>query len=81
MNGAVHAARAAFAWNAAWRTMEAQQRGRIMMKWADLIERDADQLAVHSPPPYALIICLIEGIREAQGHRTRSISYEILEIA
>jgi len=41
---AVAAARAAFELGSAWRTMDASNRGRLMNKLADLIERDFDNL-------------------------------------
>lgn len=41
---AVHAAREAFD-RGPWRTMRASERGRILYRLADLIERNADQLA------------------------------------
>ena len=42
---AVAAARAAFKRGSEWRTMDASQRGRLMTKFADLMARDAEQLA------------------------------------
>ncbi|XP_078621849.1 aldehyde dehydrogenase 1A1-like isoform X1 [Branchiostoma floridae x Branchiostoma japonicum] len=42
---AVAAARAAFKLGSPWRTMDASQRGRLMQKLADLIERDRVYLA------------------------------------
>ena len=43
---AVAAARQAFAYGAPWRTMNASERGRLMYKWADAIERDIEYIAV-----------------------------------
>ncbi|KAL8618868.1 Aldehyde dehydrogenase [Nucella lapillus] len=42
---AVAAARAAFAFSAPWRTMDASQRGRIINKFADLLDRDLEYIA------------------------------------
>jgi acyl-CoA reductase-like NAD-dependent aldehyde dehydrogenase len=42
---AVKAAREAFKLGSPWRTMDASQRGRLLYKLADLIERDKDYLA------------------------------------
>lgn len=42
---AVAAARAAFKLGSPWRTMDASQRGKLINKLADLIERDASYLA------------------------------------
>ena len=36
----------AFKLGSPWRTMDASQRGRLLYKVADLIERDLDYLAV-----------------------------------
>ncbi|CAG2179854.1 unnamed protein product, partial [Oppiella nova] len=41
---AVAAARNAFKRNSVWRSMDASQRGRLIFKLADLIERDIDYL-------------------------------------
>lgn len=43
---AVKAARDAFKLGSPWRTMDASQRGRLLSKLADLLERDADYIAV-----------------------------------
>ncbi|KAL0882271.1 hypothetical protein ABMA27_000800 [Loxostege sticticalis] len=42
---AVAAAKAAFARNSEWRLMDASQRGRILNKFADLVDRDCAYLA------------------------------------
>ncbi|XP_045488339.1 aldehyde dehydrogenase 1A1-like [Pieris rapae] len=42
---AVSAAKAAFHRNSEWRLLDASQRGRILCKFADLVERDAKYLA------------------------------------
>lgn len=42
---AVQAANDAFKFGSEWRRMDASARGRLMNKWADLIERDANYLA------------------------------------
>ena len=47
---AVKAARAAFQLGSPWRRMDASDRGRLLYRLADLIERDRTYLAV-SPPP------------------------------
>ena len=43
---AVKAATEAFKLGSPWRTMDASQRGNLLYKVADLIERDSDYLAV-----------------------------------
>lgn len=43
---AVKAATEAFKLGSTWRTMDASQRGHLLYKVADLIERDLDYLAV-----------------------------------
>lgn len=42
---AVAAARSAFNYGSEWRTMNASNRGRLMYKWADAIERDIHYIA------------------------------------
>ncbi len=42
---AVAAAKKAFARGSVWRRMDASERGRLLNKLADLIERDSDYLA------------------------------------
>lgn len=46
MDKAVQAAKEAFKLGSPWRTMDASQRGQLLYKLADLIERDLDYLAV-----------------------------------
>ncbi len=46
MDKAVKAAREAFKLGSKWRTMDASQRGRLLNKFADLLLRDIDYLAV-----------------------------------
>lgn len=48
---AVKAARAAFQLGSPWRRMDASDRGRLLNRLADLIERDRTYLAVSSQPP------------------------------
>jgi len=45
VDAAVAAARAAFKLGSAWRTMDASERGRLLNKLADLVERDIQYLA------------------------------------
>lgn len=45
VNKAVKAARAAFKLGSTWRTMDASVRGKLLFKFADLIERDQEYLA------------------------------------
>ena len=45
VNLAVKAARAAFATKSAWRRMSAAERGKLLYKLADLMEKHADELA------------------------------------
>ncbi|XP_065915953.1 aldehyde dehydrogenase, mitochondrial-like [Dysidea avara] len=42
---AVKAAKEAFRWNSPWRKLDASERGRLLNKLADLIERDREYLA------------------------------------
>ena len=46
MDLAVKAARDAVKLGSPWRKMDASQRGRLMYKLADLIDRDAEYIAV-----------------------------------
>lgn len=48
---AVKAARDAFQWGSPWRRMDASDRGRLLNRLADLIERDRTYLAVSSQLP------------------------------
>lgn len=45
---AVQAARLAFSLGSVWRRMDASERGRLLDKLADLVERDRAVLAVSS---------------------------------
>ena len=58
VNLAVKAARAAFAPKSPWRRMSAAERGRLLHKLADLIEKNADELAqleaLDNGKPYAV---------------------------
>ena len=45
---AVEAAATAFKLGSPWRTMDASERGRLLYKLADLVERDLNYLAVSS---------------------------------
>ena len=57
MENAVAAAKEAFKRGAPWRTMDASQRGRILYKYADLMERDREYLAVSFIVIHALHDC------------------------
>lgn len=46
MDKAVQAARLAFSPGSVWRRMDASERGRLLAKLADLVERDSVYLAV-----------------------------------
>lgn len=46
---AVQAARLAFSLGSVWRKMDASERGRLLSKLADLVERDSVYLAVSHP--------------------------------
>lgn len=46
VDAAVQAARQAFKLGSTWRTMDASQRGLLLLKLADLIDRDRNYLAV-----------------------------------
>lgn len=48
---AVKAAQAAFQLGSPWRRMDASDRGRLLNRLADLIERDRTYLAVSFQPP------------------------------
>src|SRR5579864_2395717 len=45
VNKAVHAARAAFATKSPWRRMSAAERGKLLNRLADLVEKHSDELA------------------------------------
>lgn len=49
MDLAVNAAVDAFKFGSPWRRMDASERGHLLYKLADLIERDAGYLAVSKP--------------------------------
>ena len=49
MDKAVTAAKEAFKPGSPWRTMDASERGKLLFKLADLIERDKDYYAVSVP--------------------------------
>lgn len=46
MDKAVQAARLAFSLGSVWRRMDSSDRGRLLSKLADLVERDRAYLAV-----------------------------------
>lgn len=46
MDKAVQAARLAFSLGSVWRKMDGSERGRLLFKLADLVERDRAYLAV-----------------------------------
>jgi aldehyde dehydrogenase (NAD+) len=58
VNKAVQAARAAFATKAAWRRMSAAERGKLLNRLADLVEKHSDELAqleaLDNGKPYAV---------------------------
>src|SRR5580658_1760261 len=58
VNKAVHAARAAFAAKSAWRRMSAAERGKLLNRLADLVEKHSDELAkleaLDNGKPYAI---------------------------
>lgn len=59
---AVKAARKAFELGSPWRTMDASERGRLLNKLADLVERDRLILAVsmiHEQKHWEKSLCLI----------------------
>uniref|UniRef100_A0A8C1N8Q1 Aldehyde dehydrogenase 1 family, member A2 n=1 Tax=Cyprinus carpio TaxID=7962 RepID=A0A8C1N8Q1_CYPCA len=47
---AVQAARSAFSLGSVWRKMDASERGKLLFKLADLVERDSAYLAAGFPP-------------------------------
>ena len=59
MDAAVAAARAAFAFTAPWRTMDASRRGELIHKFADLLERDLEYISVSSE---ISLHCLQQGV-------------------
>ena len=58
VNKAVHAARAAFAAKSPWRRMSAAERGKLLNRLADLVEKHSDELAklesLDNGKPYAV---------------------------
>ena len=64
VDAAVAAARAAFAFTAPWRTMDASKRGELINKFADLLERDLEYISVSVLPctsltVFSLYVCRI----------------------
>lgn len=55
MEKAVAAARSAFKLGSPWRRMDASERGLLLLKLADLMERDRLYLAVSSSDLHILI--------------------------
>ncbi|XP_064458343.1 aldehyde dehydrogenase, mitochondrial-like [Ornithodoros turicata] len=72
---AVKAARNAFEFGSTWRTLDASKRGRLLNRFADLIERDKEYLAslevLNNGKPYAEALfdmdCSIDCIRYFAG--------------
>lgn len=60
INLAVDAAHEAFRYGSPWRTMDASERGRLLYKLADLIERDAAYIAVS----FTIFIVTLELLRK-----------------
>ena len=56
MNKAVAAAKEAFKLGSPWRTMDASNRGKLLFKLADLVERDIDYYEVSEYIVQILII-------------------------
>ncbi|CAH1113017.1 unnamed protein product [Psylliodes chrysocephalus] len=67
---AVDAAHEAFRWGSKWRTMDASERGRLLYKLADLIERDSAYIAS--------LETLDNGKPYAHSHGDLSISIKVL---
>ena len=63
MDAAVTAARAAFAFTAPWRTMDASRRGELINKFADLLERDIEYISVSSE---VFSFCVQKGEKKQQ---------------
>lgn len=64
------AARAAFRLGSPWRRMDASDRGRLLNRLADLIERDRTYLAVSSQSA-SLSLHVADGFRASQGQPGR----------
>lgn len=65
MDKAAQAAHAAFSLGSVWRKMDASERGRLLFKLADLVERDSAYLAVSTSSntkTKVLLICLLGGL-------------------
>lgn len=73
MDRAVKAARAAFQLGSPWRRMDASNRGRLLNRLADLIERDRTYLAVSSQPP-SLLSHMANGFRASHRQPGRGHS-------
>ena len=56
MDVAVKAAQEAFRLGSPWRTMDGSERGRLLNRLADLIERDKEHIAVR---PRAILLCAL----------------------
>ena len=54
---AVKAAKEAFILGSPWRTMDASERGNLLNRLADLLERDRAYLAVSASKSQGIILC------------------------
>lgn len=70
---AVKAAQDAFKLGSPWRRMDASDRGRLINRLADLIERDRTYLAVSSQPP-SLLSHMAKGFRASHRQPGRDHS-------
>ena len=57
VDAAVKAASKAFRLDSPWRTMDASRRGKLLHKFADLLERDSEYLAVSFKSCTNLVLC------------------------
>ena len=63
VDNAVAAAKEAFKFGSTWRTMDASQRGVLINRLADLIERDRTYIAVSKPTKFSFLkVNLFNGI-------------------
>ncbi|XP_013200197.2 aldehyde dehydrogenase 1A1 [Amyelois transitella] len=74
VNEAVKAARRAFHRNSEWRLMDASQRGRILNKFADLVERDAEYLGQLESYDNGMVLNLAQLVTGSAGKSIRYIA-------
>ncbi|KOB68511.1 Aldehyde dehydrogenase, partial [Operophtera brumata] len=70
----VEAAQRAFHRNSEWRLMDASQRGNILRKFADLLERDSEYLAQLESYNNGLLVSTAAQLGSRLGHTARYVA-------